>query len=85
LACQRYESAVLLAGRRGLTQIQALANERFAVYLEEIGNITEARHRLNEAIKLYSEWGAFAKARQIGKEEASYSCDLHELTGSTRV
>ena len=65
MAFRSFESAALLAGRRGLTQIQALANERFAVYLEEIGNEQDAEYRLKAATTLYREWGATAKVEQL--------------------
>ena len=65
LALRSYESAALLAGRRGLIHVQALANERFAIYLEEIGDTQEAEYRFKEAITLYQEWGATLKVQQL--------------------
>ena len=65
LALRNYETAALLAGRRGLTHLQALSNERFALYLEEIGDKQEAEYRFNEALKLYRAWGAKTKVQQL--------------------
>ena len=61
----KYEQAILLAGRRGLTQLQALANERLAIYMEEIGDIGESLYRFEQAVKLYAEWGAKAKTEML--------------------
>lgn len=61
----KYEQAVLLAGRRGLTHLQALANERLALYAEEIHDDAEAFYRYEQALSLYSEWGAKAKVDQL--------------------
>lgn len=65
LARKNFETAALLAGRRGLTHLQALSNERFAIYLEEIGDDQDAEYRYSEALKLYQAWGANAKVQQL--------------------
>lgn len=65
LALRNFEVAVLLAGRRGLTHLQALANERSAVYLEEVGDIDEAKYRYEQAQNLYTDWGATVKVEQV--------------------
>lgn len=64
-ALGRYEVAALLAGRRGLLHIQALVNERFAIYLDEIGNRHDAEYRWKEAMTLYSEWNATFKVELL--------------------
>ena len=61
----KFEQAILLSGRRGLTHLQALSNERLAIYMEEIGDDVEALYRYEQAIQLYSEWGAKAKVEQL--------------------
>ncbi|KAG7347491.1 serine/threonine protein kinase [Nitzschia inconspicua] len=61
----KFEQAVLLAGRRGLTHLQALANERFAIYMEEIGDDAETCYRYEKAVTLYSEWGANSKVDEL--------------------
>ena len=75
-AMQSFESAVLLAGRRGLIHVQALANERFAIYLEEVGEGKDAVYRWKQAIKLYKEWGATAKTQQLQEKVANSSSGL---------
>lgn len=64
-AVECYERAIVEAGRMGRLQVQALANERFALYLDELGYIDDARYRMTEAMKLYAEWGAMAKVEQL--------------------
>lgn len=65
LAIRNFEVAVLLAGRSGLTHMQALANERYATYLKEVGNLEDAKYRFDQARNLYAEWGATAKVEQL--------------------
>jgi hypothetical protein len=68
-ACRHYEAAVLYAGRHGWRQDQALAHERYGMYLSRLDGGDERRHQhhhdalfhLREAVKLYDEWGAHAK------------------------
>jgi hypothetical protein len=68
-ASKSYEVAILYAGRRGLTQDRALAHERYGEHLHRLGNeqIQDAQFQISEAIKLYEEWGAFAKVQLLGK------------------
>ena len=61
----KFEQAILLAGRRGLTNLQALSNERLAIYMEETGDDVEALYRYEQAVQLYGEWGAKAKVEQL--------------------
>ncbi|CAB9504028.1 Transcriptional regulator [Seminavis robusta] len=65
LAVRSFEVAVLLAGRRGLTHLQALSNERFAIYLNEVGELEDAKYRFGQAQFLYSDWGATVKANEM--------------------
>ncbi|KAL3916102.1 MAG: hypothetical protein SGILL_005333 [Bacillariaceae sp.] len=70
-AIQRYEVAAVLAGRRGLRHIQAMANERHALYISEIGDDPQdANYRLKQAIALYKEWGATHKVLQSSERLA---------------
>jgi hypothetical protein len=73
-ALKNYEVAVLLAGRRGLVNLQALCNERFADYLVICNDINEASYRFNEAIRLYEEWGASKKVEQLKERIHILSC-----------
>ena len=65
LALRSFESAALLAGRRGLIHLQALANERFAIYLQDIGQTQDSLYRFQEAVALYEEWGATCKVEEL--------------------
>ena len=60
-----YETATLLAGRRGLIHVQALANERFASFLLEQQNREDGSYRLKESLNLYTEWGAMRKVEML--------------------
>lgn len=75
-----YEVAVVYAGRRGLTQDQALAHECFADHFRRRGlNYSkDAEYHLTEALKLYEEWGAHAKVEQL---QARYD----SLLGATEI
>lgn len=75
-AASHFEVGVLFAGRSGLTQDFALAHERFGEYLARRGPdyVQDAEHHLKEAIKLYTEWGALAKARQVQNEHRDLLC-----------
>ena len=66
-AYKKFESAVLMAGRRGIVHDQALANERFAVYCQEQGDEEEFHFRMTSALKLYQEWGANAKVAKLNE------------------
>jgi hypothetical protein len=64
-AYTKFESAILMAGRRGVIQDQALANERFAAYCEEKNDMEEASFRRQKAIALYTEWSGRSPKRLI--------------------
>ena len=65
VAIKHYESAILLAARRGIVHDQGVANERLADFMLDCGDINEAKYRWNRAIELYTEWGATAKVKQV--------------------
>lgn len=60
-----YQKAIVLNGRSGNVQDQALAAERLAGYHLEQSNIMDAKIQLEEAKVLYAEWGANAKVEQL--------------------
>jgi hypothetical protein len=68
-ASKSYEVAILYAGRRGLTQDRALAHERYGEHLARIGQERDqdAEFQIAEAVKLYEEWGAYAKVQLMTK------------------
>jgi hypothetical protein len=72
-ALKNFEVAILYAGRRGLIHVQALANERFSHYFSDVGYMDEAKYRMNEAIKLYTEWGAYSKAESLQRTALLHS------------
>ena len=66
LAKKHYEVAAMLAGRGGFVRDAALANERYGEFLlEDLPDQEEAAFRFQEAIKLYLEWEAQAKAELL--------------------
>merc|ERR1712232_51375 len=71
VAIESYQQAALQAGRSGFIHDQALANERLGDFSLDIGDVDEAKYRYNEAIKLYGEWGASRKVRQLEEEKLS--------------
>lgn len=69
VARHHYGRATVLAGRRGFLQDSALANERFGAYLlKDLSDSDEATYRLQQAVQLYGEWGARAKADMMTEE-----------------
>lgn len=60
-AVESFEQAILMAGRQGISHDQALANERLGDYYGSLNRMSDAEYHLQEAVKLYSEWGAVAK------------------------
>lgn len=71
-ARKHYEAAVLLAARKGFVHDHALISERYGEFLYfQLGDRREAEYRIGEAIKLYEEWGAAAKVKQIEEKYAA--------------
>jgi predicted ATPase len=66
LAMKHYEVAVVMATRGGFTHDAALANERFAEFLyEDVKDAEMAAFRVNQAVRLYYEWGSSFKAEML--------------------
>ena len=78
VAKKHYETAALLAARNGYNHDQALINELYAEFLyTQMGDRSEAEYRMSEAVKLYDEWGAAAKVKQLrNKYEMRHSPSL---------
>lgn len=53
-----YKDAITLAGRMGIYQEQALANERLADYYKIHGMESDAKYHLQESCKLFQSWGS---------------------------
>jgi hypothetical protein len=66
VAKKHYEMAAMVAGRGGFVRDAALVNERYGEFqLEDKSDREEAAFRFQEAIKLYLEWEARAKAELL--------------------
>jgi predicted ATPase len=66
VAKKHYEVAAKWAGRGGFVRDAALVNERYGEFLlEDMSDQEEAAFRFQEAIKLYLEWEARAKAKLL--------------------
>jgi histidine kinase len=64
-AVRLYEEAMQLANLNQFVHIQALANERCALFHVAIGKVSKASAYFSHAVALYDEWGARRKARQV--------------------
>mmetsp|Transcript_40364 Transcript_40364/g.97469 ORF Transcript_40364/g.97469 Transcript_40364/m.97469 type:complete len:104 (+) Transcript_40364:1084-1395(+) len=62
-----YKYAIVLAARTGYLNDAALINERYAGFMKEVGDEDEAKYRLEEAIRFYRDWGAYAKVEQLSR------------------
>ena len=61
-----YQSSIVSAARRGHVHESAFASERYGDFLlEERNDSEEARHKFEDAIQRYCEWGAAKKASML--------------------
>jgi hypothetical protein len=74
-ASKQYEAAILFCGRRGMLQDRALAHERYGEQFACRGLDYEqdAQFHINEAIKLYSDWGAHPKVQLMRQKYSKYA------------
>ena len=71
-ARKQYENATMTASRRGFIQDAAMANERYGEFLlNDTLDREEAAYRLENAVKLYKEWGAHAKVDSLRDKYAA--------------
>ncbi|CAJ1941079.1 unnamed protein product [Cylindrotheca closterium] len=57
-----YQETIVYAARTGQLNHAALANERYSDFLlNELHDSAEAKYRMDEAIRFYEDWGAYAK------------------------
>ena len=75
LALKYYEVSVVLASKGGFVHDAAMINECFGEFLlhdyeddDDTNKTKGACFRINEAIRLYREWGAFKKAKIDGQK-----------------
>ena len=64
-AVYSFESAIAMAEQQGMIHDQALAYERYADLLLSMGHVQQGKDRLEDAIRLYAEWGATAKVKAL--------------------
>lgn len=64
-AVSKYRSAILDCRDAGFLWQEALANERLADYYVERNAIDKAKQYHDEAVRVYTRWGALAKVRQL--------------------
>ena len=69
-ASSLYKEAIRLAGRRGFIHDQALALERHAAFYVRTGDAVSAKYCLDDAKKLYEEWGATKKVEKLVEQIA---------------
>ena len=62
-----YREGITIAARGGFIHDAALANERFFDFVRE-RDIEEARYRIKEAVRFYSNWGAMARVQKLQNE-----------------
>jgi len=61
-----YQSAIVSAARQGRTHECALASERYGEFLlDERNDRDEARHKFDDALRRYGEWGAAKKVNML--------------------
>jgi hypothetical protein len=81
-----YQSAVVMAARGGFVHDAALANERYGEFLlNELSDKYMAVFRLEEAIKLYSEWGALKKVELLREQYSDLLPQPSEIKGSSAL
>jgi tetratricopeptide (TPR) repeat protein len=63
-----YFSAILHFRQSGFIALEAMANERAGKYYFSRSDVDHASEHFQEAIRLYSEWGAFSKVNHLQAE-----------------
>ena len=64
-AIKAYKKAIMLSGRLGFINDQALANERLGAYYWSLDLQEEAVFHIQNASRLYQEWGNRPKYQQM--------------------
>lgn len=61
-----YQSAIVFSTRQGLVHESAFASERYGEFLlVDRNDAEEARHKFDDAIRRYNEWGAIKKVQML--------------------
>jgi histidine kinase len=79
-ATSLYDEAIKSAHENGYTQNEAIANERAALLMMELGKIERARQYIKEAHYGYIRWGATAKVQDL---EEKFSDLIHDSLRKT--
>ncbi len=80
-----YEEAMQAAAASGEVPLQAAAAERAFLYFDRAGELERARRLAQEAFRLYGEWGADAKLRQLAAGNAHLFSSPHDSGESAAV
>ena len=64
-ASEAYEAAIAKAEEYNFINEQALACERYGLYLYEISSDSEGKDKLEKALSLYGSWGAGRKVQDV--------------------
>ncbi len=78
-----YEKAILLCGRRGVRNVWALAHQRRGEFHLREGNDDDALYDINNAIRLYEDWGAKAKVEQLKEKHGKLLGHPYETKTTT--
>lgn len=70
-ACLHYRAAIFDSKAQRRVGVEALGNERFARFYIERGEVDSALPLLDETCRLYEEWGAKGKVRQLKRYRQS--------------
>ena len=64
-AITQYSDSIHRASERSVVQDEALAEQRFGEFYLRQQNKHEAQKHLLRSVRLYDQWGALAKAKQL--------------------
>ena len=78
-AIEQYSSSINRASERNTIQDEALAEQRFGEFYLRQKNKHEARSHLLRSVRLFEEWGALAKAKQLHVKHKESLGDAPEI------
>lgn len=79
---KEYEAAIRMASQSGLSVFEAIGNERAGEYMHAIGDTFWAETYLSRAFRLYDEWGAATKTKQMMDKYSFVFQSDHPSSGS---
>ncbi|KAG7362867.1 GAF sensor-containing diguanylate cyclase/phosphodiesterase [Nitzschia inconspicua] len=74
MACKKYDDAIATLVRGGFYNNAGVACERYGTHLDEIGDKTGLREKLEQAKMYYSRWGAKRKVEQLTQKLENLHC-----------